>query len=429
MGLIVWSNVPGLSFNQAKAEAAAKSGVLLNDGSYDSIVWNATKGDAVPDSADTFKKLWVGAELIDGVWRWPNGDIIPTIKFGEESINSDGDPTNDAGPVLLYAGFLRAESDPVLRGNGPFVADGYVMEHLTNRVIGTDYRDIVIGSGEYAVTPVGPSSYMDLAGGDDIINIRSVPASTVNLGSGNDFLQFEMGWGVSSRAFTVIDGTGSDTVSGAGGVVVRATKDGESDEFSVQEVSYAQATKSIINGYLAGDPISFSSEEYGKDTLNVHQVTLGSGDDKVGHVNIIIGGAGNDILTPFERGEGGSGNDTLISVAGYRADLKGQEGDDILKFFGEAKASGGTGSDLFEFHAASKVTINDLGAGDHIDLSRLFDGFEGTVSDAFAQGYLKSTVSKGYTYVSYDANGGADGLTDLITLKGVYHDVADYLII
>lgn len=391
--------------------AAAKGGALFNDAG--ATVKSAVDGHRGPTSADEFARLWVGAELINGIWKWPDGSLIPTDNFGDESVNHDSDPSNDAGPVLLYDGLLRSADETVFNNNGGFVSDGYVMEYQTDRVIGTDTRDIVLNPGG--------ATYINLMGGYDTIKTGYVPL--IDLGSGNDYFEYDM-QGLEARTVTLIDGEGNDFVYSIDGVVVKATLDGDNDEFWAEQVTYGTAQQAIVGSYGG-----LRSNEIGLDGVLAKQVTLGSGDDRVEGFNIIIGGAGNDILTPFERGEGGSGNDTLISVAGYRADLKGQEGDDILKFFGEAKASGGTGSDLFEFHAASKVTINDLGAGDHIDLSRLFDGFEGTVSDAFAQGYLKSTVSKGYTYVSYDANGGADGLTDLITLKGVYHDVADYLII
>jgi len=411
-GTVIWSSVAGLTFEQAKAVAAAKGGFLFNDSGNSIQGW--IENETAPDSSDDGKRLWVGAELINGVWRWPDGSIIDRLRFGDESVNFDNDPSNDAGPVLWNYGLLRSRDEPQYFNNpSEFVSEGYVMEYQTDRVVGTEEHDIVLAPG-------GAKS-IHLMGGYDIV--RSGYAPLIDLGSGNDYFEYDM-QGLEARTVTLIDGEGNDFVYSIDGVVVKATLDGDNDEFWAEQVTYGTAKQAIVGSYGG-----LRSNEIGLDAVLAKQVTLGSGDDRVEGFNIIIGGAGNDILTPFERGEGGSGNDTLISVAGYRADLKGQEGDDILKFFGEAKASGGTGSDRFEFHAASKVTINDLGAEDHIDLARLFDGFEGTVSDAFAQGYLKSTVSKGYTYVSYDANGGADGLTDLITLKGVFHDVADYLII
>lgn len=414
-GTVIWSSVAGLTFEQAKAVAAAKGGQLFKDSNSGSEIEAAIDSGRGTNSGDEYKRLWVGAELIDGVWQWPDGSLIPTTKFGDESVNHDSDPSNDAGPVLLYSGELRSADETVFNGNGGFVSDGYVMEYQTDRVIGTEERDIVLQAGT--------ASYIDLRGGDDAMVVSGVSALVVDLGSGNDLFEVDVP-GTSTRRLTIIDGDGTDVVSGGAGSLIRASLDGDDDYFLVQEATYGAATRDIF-----GRNNVLSSAEIGADNVNAKQVTLGSGSDDVSGYDILIGGAGNDTLKAYERAEGGIGNDTLISVAGYRADLKGQEGDDTLQFFGDAKASGGIGADVFEFHAAGKVTINDLNTGDHIDLTRLFAGFEGGASEAFDQGYLKSTVSKGYTYIQFDQNGGGDNFTDLITLKGIFADVTDYLII
>jgi len=150
----------------------------------------------------------------------------------------------------------------------------------------------------------------------------------------------------------------------------------------------------------------------------------GSGNDTISGFQRIQGGAGNDILTPGARAEGGDGNDTLIANSSQRVDLRGEAGDDTLQFFTGATVSGGSGNDHFIFEAVAATTINDLSAGDVIDLSALLDG---SVSDAFAQGYLTSTISKGYTYCSIDRDGGGDDYTLLVTLKGQFTDISSFL--
>lgn len=388
--------VDTMNFATAKALVAAVNGKF----EYEHIQWDFEGYPRRFDASIEFDgRTWTGIERIGSHWFNQGVPISkPAFSLPDWEPDPDGNGPNVAAMHADSLRFLSATKD-----------DYFMLAYsYEGPAVGTPFSDGFI-YGAYA--PNG----LKLGAGDDVVWGGTV--GKVDGGDGDDLIWVE-------TATDVVDGTGYDTVITSGKIT--PTLDGGDDALLWGwSISYAGAKAGIVN---SGQGLY--SIELGLDRdVQANQITLGSGDDVVSGYNVLIGGAGNDTLTPFERGEGGAGNDTLIALAGYRADLKGQDGDDILKFFGDAKASGGAGADLFEFHAPSRVTINDLGMGDHIDLSRLFDGFEGSVSDAFAQGYLKSTVSKGYTYVSYDGNGGADGLTDLVTLKGVFHDVSDYLII
>jgi Ca2+-binding RTX toxin-like protein len=169
------------------------------------------------------------------------------------------------------------------------------------------------------------------------------------------------------------------------------------------------------------------SLEVGVDAIEGYQLIGGSGNDTLMNFSRITGGRGNDNITPWSYGSGGDGNDTLIageSPSG-KVTLLGDAGADTFIFrAGVAEATGGAGVDRFVFEAVMPVKINDLQAGEVIDLTALLDV---SVSDAFAGGYLKQTVLKGYTYLSIDLDGGGNDYQDLATVKGVF-GLADYIL-
>lgn len=419
----IWSNVAGLTYEQAKAAAAARGGRLITDvsndpnASYVSAIRQWVYDEKTPSDDDKYMNLWVGAEITSDGWRWSDGTAIAKDRFQEETVNADNDPTNDVGPVISYAGTLYPLSQ--LPPDSPaFVSHGYVMDYMSSSVTGTESADYVLALGQ--------NVSVKLLGGDDTIHY-AITSGTIDLGSGQDQAFFDDQPG--GLPLTIIDGGGSDTVSTVYGTI-KASLDGD-DDFELLalygKVSYEKATQDISNesGYL-------SSAQIGNDNVQTQHLILGSGNDTVSGYDVITGGAGNDRLSAYVKAEGGKGNDTLIAdaVAGgedrVAIKLLGEDGNDTLIFRAKAEATGGAGADKFVFEAAVKATINDLGSTDRIDLSALLGDM--SVSEARAGGYFTTSVSKGYTYGRFDADGGADGFTDLFTIKGVFSNIDQYII-
>ena len=194
----------------------------------------------------------------------------------------------------------------------------------------------------------------------------------------------------------------------------------------------------LLDGGKGNDSLQGGS---GNDTLRG-----GEGDDFLSDGspgrNLLDGGDGNDQLS------GGDGDDTLLGGAGddrltFQASrvvprtvvMDGGEGTDILTFSsggGSVRASGGAGADVFIVQTFADITIADLGAGDRIHLSNLFDTApEGNPFGA--AGYLKAEQDGARVRLYLDADGAAgrasawrqvlslDNMT-LATLSAAYFD-------
>lgn len=389
----------GLSWLDARAVAKSVGGQLSDSIPIPSNLPRSYGVDYVPDVWTSLHRTSTG---------WVSGDGTPAADPFLDGVDGDGDPNNDA----LYAYFHRSSDDNGELRPG-YASDGasFVISY-SGDVTGTEFDD-----GFLTGLDAGSKTAKLLGGADYVFG--SV-AGTIDGGAGDDlFLLDNQG-----TSATIIDGAGRDTISMYQGVI-KASLDGEDDyEFNVLlgRVSYENAKMGITNvdGYLY-------SPEIGRDSLVITpQLNLGAGDDKVSGYNILIGGAGNDELTPYQRAEGGKGNDTLIANSAERVDLRGEDGNDILIFYTEASVSGGKGADKFVFKEDVQVTINDLGAGDKIDLGALI---KIPITDALEDGFLKISQKGGYTYGYLDANGGGDQFTELFALKGNYAaTIGDYLI-
>ena len=324
----------------------------------------------------------------------------------------------------------RFYEDPFWSADSPHpieeTVNQYAVEYNNTSVVrGTAYADHYFGT-------VGANQTVYAGAGDD--TYYSSGGGKIYLGSGNDRLALQ-GTGPDvdylheqyAIATTIIyDGPGNDIIEGG---VVRAAIDGDTDTFySLTRLSYADATSDVTLDYQTdGDGQgAVYIDGYGSDLVYyLPEIVGGMGDDWLSGVALIRGGRGEDYIAPTVRGEGGDGDDTLIADASSKITLLGEAGADTFIFRSYAEATGGAGADTYIFEAGSRAKINDLRAGDLVDLSVLLDV---TISGAFAEGYLKTNIANGYTYLSYDADGAGDAWTDLATFKGVYSNLGDYLI-
>lgn len=214
----------------------------------------------------------------------------------------------------------------------------------------------------------------------------------------------------------------SDTIDLPYGVI-KAVLDQTNDVFIVPlgHVSYARATQPIIV-----TDRGVWGEQIGLDQVVATQLQGGSGDDVLWGYDRLIGGAGNDTITASHFASGGVGDDLLITDnSGARVRLLGDAGDDTFIIRYAAEVTGGAGRDTFKFEGDGWGTINDLSPGDRIDLT----GLIAPSIDNPWNGYLMTEIAGGYTTLWFDPDGGGDAYASLITLKGVFTDLGDYLLI
>jgi len=218
------------------------------------------------------------------------------------------------------------------------------------------------------------------------------------------------------------DTKGSDSINLPFGII-KAVLDSADDAFIVPfgHVSYVRATQPII----VTDK-GVWSEQTGLDLVVATQLQGGSGDDVLWGFDRLIGGGGDDTLIAGHFASGGAGDDLLITDnSGSRVRLLGDEGDDTFIVRYAAELTGGSGRDTFVFEGDGWGTINDLSAGDQIDLTALIS----PAVDNPWDGYLMTEIAGGYTTLWFDPDGGGDAYASLITLKGVFTNLGDYLLV
>lgn len=388
----------GVTWEQALALATKAGGVLLTDKTPIEDYWLKQLADQTDDIFYEYAQ-WTSAHHTSAGWVWGDGSAVDKAKFGEGDVNGDDDPSNDSAYVALENSSLRAVVNPVYS----FL--------VFDAVTGTEFSDHFLGSA--------PTKML---GGDD--SFSGYGSGTIDGGAGDDAIVLLE----NDPSVSVIDGLGRDYVEIQTGGVIKATLDGANDELWAEtgRVTYGAATTDITVDAIFGVGYGIvRGVQTGTDDVRANEFVAGSGNDHLAGFNRIQGGAGNDYIEARYFAEGGAGNDTLVARSDQRVDMRGGDGADTLIFYSGGSVSGGAGADTFVFQEAAQVTINDLQVGDHIDLSALLPG---TIGEAFGDDFLRVTFSKGYTYVEYDSDGGADHFMPLIGLKGYFPDVADYLI-
>ena len=238
------------------------------------------------------------------------------------------------------------------------------------------------------------------------------------------FLTFDAALDLAPLTLTNIDTDtkGSDSIDLPYGVI-KAVLDSADDVFVVPfgHVSYVRATHPIVVTERG-----VWSQQTGLDWVVATQLQGGSGDDVLWGFDRLIGGAGDDTLTAGHFASGGAGDDLLITDnSGARVRLLGDEGDDTFIIRYAAEVTGGSGRDTFKFEGDGWGTINDLSPGDKIDLTDLIS----PAVDNPWNGYLMTEISGGYTTLWFDPDGGGDAYAALITLKGVFTSLGDYLLV
>lgn len=194
-----------------------------------------------------------------------------------------------------------------------------------------------------------PKVTFNLAGGDDKLDIRTVPetlAILINSGDGNDTI-----YGNNSGD-TINSGNGKDSINAGSGNDVIDAGIGNDTVFG------GGGTDNIIGG----DGADYLSGDAGNDTLigGADNDTLlgGDGNDSItgdAGADSINGGKGNDTL------DGGSENDTIRGSSGNDAILGGSGNDQLFGESDNDTIAGGTGNDAILGGAGNDVLAGGAG--------------------------------------------------------------------
>lgn len=426
--IAITTRADAVTWEEAAAIAAAMGGRLYRDIRPDPftspINLALTAAGVDLGSAERNSTYWFGAVWSGTAWTWPDGTPVPARYFDDQDPNSDDFIGNEIDSVALT-------QDGLYWINGGDARNGLIVEFTDSKSIaGTGYSEIFFGGA-------GIGEVLRAGGGDD--QFYGPGGGKLLMGAGDDYVQLGSSEPVTpwtnrdaAPGTIVYDGAGADVVvSNPSSGVLHAAIDGDADLFAgLARVSYGDD----VAGFHIDDG-AYVFGAMGEDVLEfVSEVVGGAGDDQIEGFARIQGGGGDDLLRPggylygaesvlAAYADGGAGDDALFTTPLARAELRGGTGDDTLILADAATVSGGAGADVFIFTAIAPVIINDLAAGDLIDLTALLPGIE----DPFAGGYLKTSLSKGYTYVAIDLDGGADALQPFFSLKGAYGALDDFL--
>ena len=242
-------------------------------------------------------------------------------------------------------------NDTLIGGYGSDTLDGGTGNNTAS------YEDAIFAIKADLTAGIGTG---DRADGDVYINIQNLIG-----GTGNDTLIGD------ANANQLSGGDGNDQLQGMGG---GDTLDGGN---GTDTVSYAYLTTGVsVNLTTQSGPI-------GDTLISIENVTGGSGNDTLigvaGVANVIDGGAGNDSIeglggdvTHGDTLLGGAGNDTLKGIGGLDSLVGGADNDTLVEMIGNNTLDGGLGTDT--------VSYENMGVAVSVDLS-------GPVGFAVAAGY------------------------------------------
>ena len=295
----------------------------------------------------------------------PSGDDNDELYGDDGNDVLYGDAGNDTldggnGVDLLYGGFGndtlfgRSGNDTIYADAGDDEVDG---GEDNDQLYGRDGNDRIIGNlGDDSLFGDGGNDYVDGGNGNDLVTGQDGNDTLIG-GSGNDTLSGDAG-----NDF-LDGGVGNDKLHGGDGDDTFLGGDGDDTlwgDAGQDTIDYSNASESInINELYDGVVIS---DGYGyQDTLHGIDNIIGSrfndtiaGDDNWN--NELRGGDGNDILKGFGKDDtlvGGQGNDTL----------DGGDGLDIVIYDGKASDYDITSNNITNW------TVKD---------TNLSDGDEGT---------------------------------------------------
>ncbi|WP_309087228.1 type I secretion C-terminal target domain-containing protein [Phenylobacterium sp.] len=356
------------------------------------VLQNTTVGSFHPSNFDGFDPTATasgtptsGADSLTGT---ASGDNIDGLGGADTIAGQMGDDTllGGEGNDNLAGG---GGADSVSGGLGNDTLNGGADNDLID---GGDGVDMVVFGGNDPLTvnlsTTGPQTINAAHGTDTITNVENVGGSF-----GDDTI-------IGNSSANVLTGgaTGNDSLSGAdgddllfGGVGNDTMDGGDGVDFAL----YTDATGSVSVDLSASGP----------------QMTGWGGQDTLVNVEAVVGGNFNDTLT------GSTGANTLNGGAGDDLVVVQQASGQTLT------ATLGGGVDTIEIAAtfAGAVVVTDFVAGaggDVLDLEDLLDTTNWSEAlNPFATGHLRLTQSGPDTLLQFDADGGGNSWTTIVTLQ------------
>lgn len=303
--------------------------------------------------------------------------LLNTIRGTAGDDDLAGDP--DRGQILRGLGGNERLLDSYLSRNAP----------------DTGQDTLLGGAGDDSLSSRGGRDLLKGGDGDDFLSAFE-PGKLIG-GRGNDMFSVQ---GTDANDQTVL-------VGGAG--------------FDTARFTVAVDTDQVVD-VTTGGTLVFANAMRVKG-IERFQITTGAGDDVImlsddsvdtGAIalqgDFADGGAGNDVIY------GLGGNDHLIGGDGHDT-LYGGDGGDRLQGEGGDALIGGAGGDVFVFKTdfdaareADRITDFNLGDGDRLHLTRIFDDddFLSSVVDPFADGLARLTDLAEGTLIEVRERGVAD---------------------
>ncbi len=381
----------------------------------DNYVWSVGDGnDTIYDTEGT-EQLILHNVLASEITFEKIGNYGLKVHIGSESILLDNQLKSDYTNTSTYD---KYQIETLLLDNGSVID---LLNNLT--FTGTSGGETVKGlkNGNDTLYALDGNDILYSYAGDD----------TLIGGTGDDTLRGELGndtyiWSVGDGDDTIYDTGGIDqlVLHGVLANEVRLEKSGVYD----LKIHIGSETIMLDNQLRSDYTSNATYDKYQIETILLDNGTVidiadnltfngTSGNDTLTGSNgddMLFGFDGNDVLN------GDDGHDTLIGGNGSDY-LYGNNGDDILSGgAGIDMLYGQAGADTFVFEAASAFTNSDnvqdfdLSDGDKLDISDLLIGYD-PLTDAISD-FVQITESGSNSYLSVDADGGADNFVQVAYL-------------
>lgn len=276
------------------------------------------------------------------------------------------------------------------------------------------------GEGTNQVNLGGGGTFSVSAGsGDDQVKVQDLANSTLSLGNGNNTILAQDG------NHKITTGSGNDSITIGGGVSTISSGDGDDDVTITNSQSLNKYTINLgagndsLNFNGNGGELASVTSSSGNDQININntrsQITLSSGDNTVnlnnsqlsGESNSISTGVGNDMIAVNSNGINtiNAGNGTnQITISGNSSNtVTSGSGNDVIKSnAGSLTLNSGAGDDVLEITSNEAQDKFTLSLGDGNDTVRI------TATGA------ATTVANNYGDDSYELTGTQVKLSDTL---------------
>ena len=276
------------------------------------------------------------------------------------------------------------------------------------------------GEGTNQVNLGGGGSFSVSAGsGDDQVKVQDLANSTLSLGNGNNTILAQDG------NHKITTGSGNDSITIGGGVSTISSGDGDDNVTITNSQSLNKYTINLgagndsLNFNGNGGELASVTSSSGNDQININnirsQIKLSSGDNTVnlnnsqlsGESNSISTGVGNDMIAVNSNGSNtiNAGNGTnQITLSGNSSNtVTSGSGNDVIKSnAGSLTLNSGAGDDVLEITSNEAQDKFTLSLGDGNDTVRI------TATGA------ATTIANNYGDDSYELTGTQVKLSDTL---------------